>query len=102
MHMKIGGRGGRENYLFNMRIEKKTWPDCFEKNLSGEKNFDLRLNDFVCQTGDILVLREWDPSTKNYTGREIEKQVKYVAKIDEFKFWKPEDIEKYGFQVISF
>ncbi len=56
-----------------MKIEKKVWPVYFEKILSGEKNYELRLGDFECNTGDILVLKEWNPETKEYTGRVIEK-----------------------------
>jgi hypothetical protein len=29
-----------------MRIEKKCWPEFFEKILSGEKTFELRLADW--------------------------------------------------------
>ena len=29
------------------KIEKKCWPEYFEKILEGKKTFDLRLNDFV-------------------------------------------------------
>ncbi len=85
-----------------MKIEKKIWPEFFEKILSGEKKFELRLADWQCQPGDILVLREWNPKTKEYTGRIIEKEVAYVLKTKEIKFWPKEDIEKYGFQIISF
>jgi hypothetical protein len=84
-----------------MKIEKKTWPDFFEKILSGEKNFDLRLNDFECKPGDILVLREWDPKNNSYTGRAIEKEVTYVLRTKELKFSTPKEIEKYGYQVIA-
>ncbi len=49
-----------------------------------------------------MVLREWDPETKEYTGRVLEKKVTYVAKTKDAKFWPKEDIEKYGFQIISF
>ncbi len=85
-----------------MKIEKKIWPEFFEKILSGEKKFELRLADWQCQPGDILVLREWNPKTKEYTGRIIEKEVAYVLKTKEIKFWPKEDIEKYGFQIITF
>jgi ribosomal protein S17 len=84
------------------RIEKKTWPEAFQKILSGEKTFDVRLVDFDCKVGDILVLREWDPETKEYTGRKIEKKITYILKTKEAKYWTKEDIEKYGFQVIGF
>jgi len=83
------------------KIEKKTWPEYFEKVLSGEKNFDLRLADFDCEAGDILVLREWDPKLKEYTGREIEKKVSYVIKTKDIKFWPQEEVERHGFMVMS-
>ena len=86
------------------KIEKKVWPEYFEEVLSGQKTFELRLNDFDINEGDILVLKEWDPNTKEYTGREVEKAVDYVGKwkIDDLtKFWPKEEIEASGLQVIS-
>jgi hypothetical protein len=85
-----------------MRIEKKTWPEFFQAILDGRKTFELRLADFDCKPGDVLVLREWDPKTKTYTGRTIEKAVAYVLKTKDVKFWPKEEVEKYGFQVIVF
>ncbi len=88
-----------------MRIEKKTWPEYFEKVLSGDKTFEFRLADWECNEGDTLVLREWDPTTKEYTGREIEKTVSYVFKtkdVENSDMWPKEDMQKYGFQIISF
>ena len=84
-----------------MRIEKKIWPEFYEKIADGTKKFEIRLGDFVCNPGDTLVLREWDPATKQYTGRDIEKEVTYVLKTNEMQFWAKEDAEKYGFQVIA-
>jgi len=84
-----------------VKIEKKIWPEFFEKILSGEKKFELRLADFDCQPGDILVLKEWNPASGNYTGRTVEKIVGYVLKTKDIKFWTEEEIGKYGFQVIS-
>jgi len=71
---------------------------------NGKKTFELRLNDFEINEGDTLVLKEWDPNTKEYTGREVEKTVGYVGKwkIDDLtKFWPKKDIEMNGIQVIS-
>lgn len=62
------------------------------------------MNDFDIEEGDVLVLKEWDPQIKSYTGREIEKQVGYVGKwkIQEFeKFWPREEIDSKGLQIIS-
>ena len=85
------------------KIEKETTPELFEKVKSGEKTFDVRLNDFKCKKGDTLILREWDPKTKKYTGRSLEKKVSFVITTKELaKFWTKEEIEKYGFQVIGF
>ncbi len=85
-----------------MVIEKKVWPEYFKKIKSSDKTFELRLADWKCKTGDILILKEWDPKTKEYTGQEIEKKVTYVIKTKDQKFWSKEEIEKYGLQVIGF
>lgn len=81
---------------------KKAWPELFQDVLDGKKNFDLRLADWKCEEGDILILKEWDPKTKKYTGRELSKKVSYVFKfkIDKL-FWTKKEIEKHGIQVLS-
>jgi len=85
-----------------MIIEKKVWPEYFQAIVDGKKKFELRLNDFEINEGDILSLKEWDPTTKEYTGREIEKKVTYVGKffIDKL-FWPEKEIKAKGLQVIS-
>ncbi|MEK6824895.1 MAG: DUF3850 domain-containing protein [Nanoarchaeota archaeon] len=85
-----------------MKIEKKVWPEYFQKIIDGVKTYELRLADFECNQGDVLVLKEWNPKTKEYTGRTIEKIVTYVGKTKSQTFWSKEDVEKYGFQIISF
>lgn len=55
-------------------IIKKTWPDFFEKILNSEKYFELRLADFEIKEGDTLILKEYDPKTKEFTGRELKKK----------------------------
>ena len=85
-------------------IEKKIRPEYFEQVISGKKTFELRLNDFEIEEGDVLHLREWNPETKDYTGREIKKNVGFVGKwkIDELTtFWPREEIENKGIQIIS-
>ena len=84
------------------RIEKKVWPEYFQLVADGVKMYELRLADFDCKPGDTLVLKEWDPQTKEYTGRELEKQVTFVGKTKGQTFWSQEEVEQYGFQVISF
>ena len=84
-----------------MIIRKKTWPKIFEDVLSGKKKFDLRLADFDISEGDTLILEEWDPETKEYTGRKLEKKVGYVLKFDLDKFGQKEQVEKKGLYVIQ-
>ena len=84
-----------------MKIEKKIWPQYFDKIVSGEKTFELRLADWECNQGDTLLLREWNPETKQYTGREIEKRVTYVLKTKDVDLWPKEDVERYGYQIIA-
>lgn len=84
------------------RIKKKTAPEYFQEILDGEKKFDVRLADWECKPGDILVLQEWDSKKKEYTGRKIEKEVKYVLKTKNLDFFTKKDIQKYGYQIISF
>ncbi len=62
----------------------------------------MRLVDFVCKPGDVLVLKEWDPEIKEYTRRVIEKKITYVIKTKDINFWPKEDVEKYGYQIIAF
>jgi len=85
-----------------MLIKKKTWPDLFQKIVDGDKTFDLRLADFNCQAGDTLVLEEWDPDTKKYTGRSITKKVTFVLKTKDINFWPKSQVKKYGYQIFSF
>jgi hypothetical protein len=84
------------------KIEKKMWPGIFQDFLDGKKTFEVRLADWECKPGDTLVFREWDPKTKKYTGRKILKEVGYVYKTKDAKFFTKKEIDKYGFQVIAF
>ena len=86
-----------------MDVEKKILPEYFEAILSGDKHYELRLNDFDIKPGDTLVLREWDPDKKEYTGREIRKEITYVGRFKINKlYWPKEEIEEKGLQIISF
>lgn len=82
-------------------IKKKIWPEYFKAVASGKKKFELRLNNFEIKEGDTLVLEEWDPKTKKYTGRKIEKKVTYVLKFKLDDFGQKAEIEKHGLQIIS-
>ncbi|MBU1200709.1 DUF3850 domain-containing protein [Patescibacteria group bacterium] len=85
-----------------MTIKKKVWPEYFQNIKDGKKTYELRLADWECNEGDVLILQEWNPKTKNYTGRELRKEVAYVGKTKNMTFWSKEDVAKYGYQIISF
>ena len=82
-------------------IEKKILPEYFDKIETGEKTYELRLADWECSQGDILVLVEIDENTKQPTGRTLKRKVGFVGKTKDFDFWNKEDIDKYGYQIIS-
>jgi len=85
-----------------MIVEKKAWPEMFEKVLKGEKGVDLRINDFQISAGDTLVLKEFDPATKQYTGRKIEKKVNAVSKIDRlFEMYNENELKQKGLLLIE-
>ena len=85
-----------------MKIEKKIWPKYFAEVLSGKKNFEVRLADWEISEGDILVLREWDLKKKEYTGRQIEKEISYILKTKDLKMFSESDVDKYGYQILGF
>jgi len=60
------------------KIELKIWPEYFRMILFGEKSFEVRKNDHDFKVGDVLCLKEWDPVTEAYSGRETEQEVTYI------------------------
>lgn len=56
----------------------KTWPEYFQHVESGNKTFEVRKNDRYFEVGDILVLEEWRPDSKEYTGKLVDRKVTYV------------------------
>lgn len=58
--------------------ELKTLPEYFEAVFMGYKTFEIRNNDRDFKKGDILILKEWNPKTEQYTGRELARTVTYV------------------------
>lgn len=80
--------------------ELKTWPGYFQKIVDGRKSFEARVNDRVFCEGDTVVLREWNPDTKAYTGRALTKRVGYVAhQVDRLP--APEVVREHGISVFA-
>ncbi len=84
-----------------VEIKKKAWPEYFQLILNGTKKFDLRLADFDIKEGDILILEEYDPETKTYTGRTIKKEAKSIIKVNPTRMHDLEEIKKFGFYIIE-
>jgi len=88
------------------RIIKKVLPEYFQDIIDGKKKYELRLNDFEVEPGDILVMEEYtsaDPLNRQATGRTIEKKVTYLRKFKlQDLWWSEEDIKEKGIQIISF
>jgi histidinol phosphatase-like PHP family hydrolase len=67
-----------------MTHELKIYPWYYCAMATQKKKFELRENDRNYQVGDILVLKEFDPATKRYTGFEMKCKVTYILTLSEF------------------
>jgi ASC-1-like (ASCH) protein len=83
-------------------IKKKINHKYFNLVKLGKKKFELRLADFKIKPGDILILQEWNPKTKKYTGRELKKKVNFILKFKLNDFGQAQEIKKKGLYVIQF
>lgn len=57
----------------------KILPEYFEPVLSKTKNFEVRNNDRNFKVGDNIILEEFQPETKSYTGRKINATITYIT-----------------------
>ncbi len=83
---------------------KKVLKKYFDKILSGDKTYEVRLADWQCNEGDILELIELNDETRQPTGRSMRRKVGAVIRTKELEkldWWPEEDVQKYGFQVIA-
>jgi hypothetical protein len=74
--------------------ELKTVQPYFERCWETSKTFEVRKNDRNFQTGDHILLKEYDQETDTYSGRELVCRIEYV--LNEFPA-----LEK-GYVVFSF
>ena len=57
----------------------KIAPEYFDAVDSGEKTFEIRLNDRDFKVGDTVVLREWLKETNEYTGQKVTRIISYLT-----------------------
>lgn len=73
-----------------VRHALKCWPGYFSDLVSGYKKFEVRKGtDRIYQPGDELLLKEYTPNSRFYTGRELRMRVTYVMHGGPFL---PEDV----------
>ncbi|MBI4101395.1 MAG: DUF3850 domain-containing protein [Candidatus Nealsonbacteria bacterium] len=84
-------------------IKKKCWPEFFEKFVSGERTLELRLADFNLESGDTIVMEEYDPEKKQYTGRQASFLCRKVERSAQnpLQFYNVEDVKKHGFWIVE-
>lgn len=61
-----------------MTHDIKCWPRYYYKIETGQKTYELRKNDRDYQTGDLLLIQEFQPDTQQYTGRHHLQQVSHI------------------------
>ena len=62
---------------------------------------EVRLANFKLKKGDTLLIKEFNPKTKKYSGRAVKKKVKNLTKFDIAKAYSLKDIKKYGIYEIE-
>ena len=60
--------------------ELKSWPSQFQAMWTGLKRAEFRRDDRGYQVGDLLELREWDPSRREYTGFRLTARVMHLVR----------------------
>lgn len=60
----------------------KCWPEQFNLVDNGVKRFETRRDDRGFVTGDTVILAEWDPETKQHTGRSVTRAIGYLDRSD--------------------
>jgi hypothetical protein len=68
----------------------KCWQKEFAALVSGEKRHELRKNDRAYCVGDVLVVQEFDPDLKEYTGAHQTLTVTHITMGGSFGL--PEDL----------
>jgi hypothetical protein len=78
----------------------KCHPKYFQAILDGRKTFEIRRDDRGIVTDDIIRLREWDPETQSYTGRDCLKKVTYMYR-ERLEKLEPPGEEVCGLRLLS-
>jgi len=74
---KCAAEAAQENIMTH---KLKIWPEFFGPVRDGLKPFELRIDDRPFEAGDILLLQEWNPENREYTGYDTTKLVTFVLR----------------------
>lgn len=67
-----------------MNHELKVRSEYYQAIANKIKTFEVRKNDRDFKVGDYLILEEWDPETKKYTGNRMDASIDYILRDGEF------------------
>lgn len=59
--------------------ELKVWPPYFNMLINNIKYFEIRKDDRGFDQFDVLILKEWNPETKEYTGQIVVRQITCIV-----------------------
>jgi hypothetical protein len=82
-------------------LVKRVYPEYFQAIYDGTKPYEIRLGTFKCEVGDILHLKEYDPASGGYTGRETIKVITSAIKTNDLKFWTKAVKNAHGFIIMG-
>jgi hypothetical protein len=82
-------------------IIKKCDKNIFEKIVSGQKKFEVRLGNFEGREGDLIILKECELGDGHETGREIRKRIGFTIKTKDMPWWSDEEKNKHGFVIMQ-
>ena len=63
-----------------MTHELKIHPKHYKDVLLGLKKIEIRLNDRNYQENDTLLLNEYNPTTRKYSGSQVTRKVDYIIR----------------------
>ena len=61
----------------------KSWPQYFKPIMAGLRTHELRRNDRDYDVGDFMILEEFDPITKQYTGDVLEVEITAMTSMNQ-------------------
>jgi hypothetical protein len=84
-----------------MTITEKVAHEVFDRIVMGDQR-GLRLAEGTAQQGDTMILEEWHPQTREYTGRKIETVVTAVRPLPAAAEWAAPVKEEERLQLVQF